>query len=151
MKRIGSRQVQTPARCLSIALAGFLLAGCGTSVGKQLSSVSFKDKVYKNHEGAAYARVRQRGFRFWLRDQVEKDKDGNVVKGRYDELQLKPGTYMLGFVRTTPRVGGAAFCKVNEGRLYSFKITDRQYLRSAGSYAFMGECTFDPDRQQAAK
>ncbi len=96
--------------------------------------------VYRNYPdikpASEVAVLRERGYRFWLED--------NRLKSPADELWLVPGEYMIRFM-TQDREGGAAFCIVNQGRHYRFRLTDRQYLPKTHSYAFVGECFRDDE------
>ncbi len=96
-----------------------------------------------NYEGVKsreeVAILKHRGYRFWIYG----DKREPV-----DELWLTPGEYMIGFVRSSSRTGGAARCILQEGRVYSFEITGSQYLPRSGLYAFLGRCFYDPKRKE---
>jgi len=144
---------QRPRIIAASVLAAWLIMLVMPFSCRAISRVSFEKKTYKNFKGAKkraeIAILRERGYRFWLQDApVEKDKEGHPIKKRYDELRLGPGQYMIGFVRTTRRVGGAAFCSLRAGRVYSFKVVDRQYLPKSGVYGFIGKCFFDPEREE---
>ena len=131
-------------------------------------------KLYSNVEGekpaAELAVLKNRGFLFWL-DPSFKTEDVPAVKKktppskngaeeknteagddqkkiRYDELRLKPGFYVIRFVRTKPREGGVAACKLEAGKVYSFKIVAKQYLPKVGHVGFIGNCFFDPERSE---
>lgn len=101
--------------------------------------------VQKNFDGklplSEIAVLRDRGYRFWLYDGPKKP---------VDELRLKPGRYMIGFRESYTQTGGAAYCDMEAGQLYSFRITGRQYLPKVGLYALMGDCYVDPQREDSA-
>jgi len=113
-----------------------------------------KEQVYKNFTGEKpikeYALLKDKGFLFWMKDGEKRDKY-RIVKKRYGILKLKPGAYLLGFVQVYPRMGGAAYCRLKPGRVYSFKITGKQYMPRSGVTAFQGSCFFDPEREENKK
>ena len=116
---------------------------------KTLKNVVEKTEPVKGKNIAGVSVLKQKGYRFWLRNKPDKIVKKGFIRSkvRYDELHLKPGAYMIGFIRTTPRVGGAAYCRLEGGKTYSFKVVSRQYLPKTGTYAFLGKCFFDPERK----
>lgn len=110
-----------------------------------LSSGCHALAIQKNYDGTLptteIAVLRDQGYRFWLYDGPKKP---------VDELRLKPGQYMIGFRETSSQTGGAAYCQLEAGQLYSFKITGRQYLPKVGLYALVGDCYLDPEREDSA-
>lgn len=98
-------------------------------------------ETYRNYSGEKkpleITVLRQRGYKFWLVEDRKKAAD---------ELRLVPGEYMVGFV-TAAREGGAALCALEPGKVYSFKVIERQYLPRTGTYALVGQCFFEPERK----
>ena len=142
-------------------VAGLVLAGCGTLDTKVYSNIDASPaqpagktgprpggqapdgrKETKAREGgpAAIAVLQQRGFRFWLVSEEKRAANGKLKKEAFDVLKLRPDSYMIGFVQLHPRAGGAAFCRVEAGRAYSFEITGREYMPRSGSYVLRGRC-----------
>jgi hypothetical protein len=91
--------------------------------------------AYKNYEGQRQGReialLRQQGIQFWLEGHPRQP---------VDELHLEPGDYIIRFVQTSNRTGGAASCSLARGRYYGFRITGRRFLPVSKTYAFTGEC-----------
>ena len=135
------------ANFLKISIFTSLLLIVAVSPAPSCKFVSFKEQTYSNFSGnkdkKQYAVVKQRGYRFWLKNESAEEKPK-----RYDELLLTPGDYLVGFVRSNPREGGAAFCRVKAGEVYSFKIIDREYLSKKGVWAAKGRCFYDPNRKE---
>jgi len=131
---------------LKISIFTYLLLFMGVPFYSSCKFISLKEQTYTNFSGnidkKQYAVVKQRGYRFWIK------KESDEKSKRYDQLLLTPGDYLLGFVRTNPREGGAAFCRVKAGEVYSFKITDREYLSKKGVWAAKGRCFYDPNREE---
>ena len=90
-------------------------------------------------EGAP-AVLQQRGFKFWLIAEEKRTAEGSLVKEKYDILKLRPHAYMIGFIQQHPQAGGAAFCRLEAGRLYSFEVTGQEYMPKSGSYVLRGRC-----------
>ena len=112
-----------------------------------------KERILKNQEGSPrdYAVLRMRGFQFWMKKDEKRNKLGRTVKTVYEEMRLRPGSYLLGFRRNQPRLGGAAYCSLKPNRVYSFRIADRKYMPKSGIWYFEGKCFFDPERSENEK
>ena len=99
--------------------------------------------VYRNYQDGEFtgepAVLNEQGYRFWLH---------GAKKELHDELRLVPGDYMIGFVDSGTHTGGAAYCSLETGNTYSFRITGRQYLPETGVFALLGECFYDPERTE---
>ncbi len=95
--------------------------------------------VWKNYEGdrpdSEVGVLRSQGYQFRLQD----DAPPRRVRPA-DELRLLPGEYIIRFVHTTYRNGGAALCVIEAGRRYTLKVSGRQFVSESGSFAFTGEC-----------
>ncbi len=106
---------------------------------------------YKNYDGQrqghTIALVREQGLQFWLQDPNDPNHH-KEVKRAVDELYLEPGDYVIWFVKTANRTGGAGACSLEAGRLYGFRITGRKLLPLSKNYAFTGECVADPSPNQ---
>ncbi|MEQ9365738.1 MAG: hypothetical protein RIF32_15950 [Leptospirales bacterium] len=102
---------------------------------------------FKNYEGQRQGRtialLSQQGLRFWLQDPSDPNHH-KAVKKPADEMYLEAGDYVIWFVRTATRTGGAGSCSLEAGRAYGFRITGRQFLPLSKNYAFTGECFEDP-------
>ncbi len=102
----------------------------------------------KEEKTAAPAILQQRGFRFWLVSEEKRDESGKPVKEKFDILRLRPDGYLIGFIQLQPQAGGAAFCRLEPGRTYSFEVTGQEYMPKSGTYVLKGRCFFDPDRSE---
>ena len=102
---------------------------------------------YKNYEGQRQGRtialLRQQGLQFWLDEKSAQTSNHHALRP-VDELYLEPGNYVIWFVQTANRTGGAGACQLEAGRFYGFRITGRQFLPVSKTYAFTGECLEDP-------
>lgn len=116
-----------------VAGLAFLTSGC-------LSS-------YKNYEGQrqgqTIALLRQQGLQFWLEEKGNQSSNHHALRPA-DELYLEPGNYVIWFVQTATRTGGAGACQLEAGGYYGFRITGRKFLPVSKTYAFTGECFADP-------
>lgn len=121
-----SQWFRAATRLISVCGVGLLVAGCMSS--------------YKNFEdqrqGHEIALLRQQGLQFWL-----EGEDRRPV----DELHLEPGEYIIRFVQTADRSGGAGACELGAGRYYGFRITGRKFLPVSKRFAFTGECFENPN------
>lgn len=99
---------------------------------------------FKNYsgqrQGLEIALVRQQGIRFRLAAPDGGDSEETPV----DELYLEPGRYLIWFVQTATRTGGAGTCQVSAGKSYGFEITGRSFLPETKHYAFTGRCVENP-------
>ena len=95
---------------------------------------------FKNYAGqrqaVEIARVRPQGSRVRLALPDGGDSEETPV----DELYLEPGRYVIWFVQTATRTGGAGSCQVNAGKSYGFEVDGRSFLPETKYYAFTGRC-----------
>lgn len=117
-----------------------LLFSCGST----------EPKVFSAKGEGQFATISHRGYQFWLKSEEKRGEDGQLIKEKFDTLQLKPGGYLIGFIRSTSRAGGAAFCKVEAGKTYSLEVTGQEYMPKSGRYILRGKCVFDPQRPENA-
>ncbi|MCB1320439.1 MAG: hypothetical protein KDK34_09310 [Leptospiraceae bacterium] len=97
----------------------------------QCTSIHYERNYQGYKPRREIAVVLDQGWRFWLVGTERKP---------VDELRLTPGTYMIGFVQTRTRLGGAARCELEAGQAYAIDVVGRTYVDSTGTYALVGEC-----------
>lgn len=124
-------------RCFRLALALAILSPAAGFTGCLTH--------YKNYsgqkQGLEIARVRQQGIRFRLA--AANGSDGEELP--VDELYLEPGSYIVWFVQSATRTGGAGTCQLNAGKSYGFEVIGNDFLPKTKHYAFTGRCVEDPD------
>lgn len=117
--------MNVPQCLFTVALALTLTTGCAS--------------VSKNYEGSLpdseIGVLRRQGYQFRIQDDSPPRRNRPA-----DELRLLPGEYIIRFVHTTYRNGGAALCVIEAGRRYTLEVSGRQFVSDSGSYALTGEC-----------